>query len=213
MIDGGPGPDRLTDGAGEDTIRGGEGSDEIHGGARVDRLLGGAGDDRLSSTDDFFRDRVDCGTGADHATFERGERPIGCELAERVRPADAPMLVEDFSTLPPDDGPRYRVQRGRVALLLGCLDLITGCDATVDATVRVGRRRVTVLRTTIRCLEEPRVAREDCERAENPGARLTAAGRALLRRRGTLRARATLYLRPGPGRGALPIPARLVLRR
>lgn len=94
-LEGGPGADSIMGGVGDDSLFGGAGSDSLIGGTGDDRLDGGAGRDVYSagsgadriSAVDGKTERIDCGSGRDRATVDRGDRVRGCEVVRRRAPS------------------------------------------------------------------------------------------------------------------------------
>ena len=101
-LDGGAGNDLLLGFSGNDRLSGGPGDDDMAGAGGNDVISGGAGDDRIVDTagankitaghgvdviqaDNGRRDRIDCGSGRDHARVDRRDIVRGCERVVRQR--------------------------------------------------------------------------------------------------------------------------------
>ncbi len=81
---GGSGADDIRGSAGANLIDGGPGNDALNPLGGADSVLGGAGADNVEARDGAA-DTVDCGTGADIATTDGGDRRRNCEEPSSAR--------------------------------------------------------------------------------------------------------------------------------
>jgi hypothetical protein len=82
---GGAGTDRVRGSSGKDRLSGGAGDDMMNGGRGGDGIGGGSGDDDIRARDGT-RDRVNGGSGLDHATVDVAGSAVGAQRrADRVR--------------------------------------------------------------------------------------------------------------------------------
>jgi Ca2+-binding RTX toxin-like protein len=124
----GGGADLLHGDAGADVLRGEGGPDRLYGGAGPDRILGGPGNDDIREVPDNYsatdpldtgrnriesgggrdrvnvangrRDVVDCGSGVDSVTADKGDKLSGCEHKQ--------YLIAPFPAVKPAVGGRTR---------------------------------------------------------------------------------------------------------
>jgi hypothetical protein len=139
-VDAGDGDDVLDGGAGRDVLDGGPGADAIDGRGEADVIGGGEGDDKLRASDDFFVDRVDCGTGADEIVTDGSDRLAGCEKPGLRRPA---RPLRAFNPIE---------RRGRrVRAVYACRDVIDDCRGFSTLRVRHRGRWRSLGRVTFTC--------------------------------------------------------------
>lgn len=204
VLEGGDGPDRLDGRGGDDELKGdggpdvlagGRGDDLLDGGEHGDVDLAGPGRDTVRAAGDFFRDRVDCGTGPDTLDdADPADAALHCEAVFRQALDD---LIFYDSTL--------AVSKGTTEIAF-CLDDVEACVGhTYIHALLDGRRRLVAHgrfpaegRCENLCVSEPlRISRPAC---------------AALARTGKLRAVATSVLSPGRRFGAIPVRERVTLR-
>jgi hypothetical protein len=114
VLQGTPGPNRLTGGngddvllggGGDDTLRGLRGDDTLVGGAGRDLLIGGPGDDVINARDGR-RDTVSCGSRQDTVVADdRDVVPAGCEQVRySAEPAPATGFTLYVNTVSSNNG-------------------------------------------------------------------------------------------------------------
>jgi hypothetical protein len=169
------------------TFEGGAGDDVVGGGAGRDAIYGGAGNDTLIALSGG-RDAIDCGPGDDTAVADGSDLLIGCE--HRVSSYAVAVGKQKGGTV-----------KARVA--------VPSPGSLVQATL-------TAPRGAVRGSKKPTavgsIAKTMPAGIRSIGIKLTKAGRAALRKRGSLR----LTLRAAvevPGRGPLRASQRVTLRR
>jgi hypothetical protein len=137
VADGGPGDDTIGGEDGADALFGGDGADTLNGGPGVDVLDGAAGDDRLEAWRDRFRDRADCGEGADQAWLEAGVDRAGasCERLTTTR------VTSLFAAHLAEHGRRVRVTRDLAVVLLPCNNPFGSLTVEIRRLGRVIGRR------------------------------------------------------------------------
>jgi Ca2+-binding RTX toxin-like protein len=197
-LSGGSGDDDLAGGSGDDTLDGDAGDDNVVGGNGNDTLRGGRGDDDLNGGrgDDVLdgeqgADDLDGERGSDIITSDDGaaDHSIACGQSGDVLHADRFDAVNvDCERV---DGPTMPVAaRGMVTFTLACPN---GCAGTL-ALATAGGRRIGGGSFGNAAVAAARA------QAGRPRVVLSAAGRALLHRRGRLAVRASMRIVDGSGR-------------
>ncbi|MEA2627533.1 MAG: hypothetical protein QOD06_3578, partial [Candidatus Binatota bacterium] len=83
-LSGGSGRDRLSGGPGNDRLTGSTGDDRLTGGSGRNSYSGGPGKDTINARNHRGGEKVDCGSGRDRATVDRGDRVRkNCEVVIR----------------------------------------------------------------------------------------------------------------------------------
>lgn len=205
-----------------DDIAGGLGDDMLVGGAGQDRFAGDEGADAIDAREpgdgpEVAGESVACGTGVDAAQLDGNDLPTDCEVMQRSgRPGDPgsgdPFTADPFpgSTPgdppvvppPPDqtvvlDEPHVFVKRGAIAFRLRCVaHSASRCRGRAGADA--GRTRTLARRSFSLSTRRRTTVR----------VKLTRSARRLIRRRGKVRALATVTVRqPGgpPAEWSRPI--------
>jgi Ca2+-binding RTX toxin-like protein len=143
--------DKITGTAANEQLSGLAGNDVLDGGLGADDYLGGAGNDTIRARDGVTDAAIDCGPGIDTLIADAADPvAIGCENVDRpivAQPGGSAAVRDTVFDLSLSAKGRQRLARKK-ALVLALRCPTEACLVKVQATLRIGKRKLTLKGTS-----------------------------------------------------------------